>query len=164
MNINKIIREKNLVIPLLGAPGTTLSKTTLKENLTDSQVQYKTLSMLIDKFNPDGIFPMTDLTVEIEALGLEINFPENAHPSVATHPVKNREDLEILKGHYKKINDPKERLRTALESLQLGVNKSELCRREGIYLQQLLRWTNEALKGAEESLKKALPKSQEARY
>lgn len=55
---------------------------------------------------------------------------------------------------FRKINDPKERLRIVLASLQPGVNKSELCRKEGIYLQQLVRWTHEALKGAEESLKR----------
>jgi uroporphyrinogen decarboxylase len=104
MNINRIIREKNLVIPLLGAPGITLSKTTLRENLTNSEVQYKTLSMLIDKFSPDGIFPMMDLTVEIEALGSETNFPENANPSVAKPLIKNREDLEILKGNWQGIS------------------------------------------------------------
>jgi len=100
MNINKVIREKNLVIPLLGAPGTTLSKTTLKENLTDSKVQYKTLSMLIEKFCPDGIFAMMDLSVEVEALGLNLKFPENANPSVTNHPIKNREDLEILRDNW----------------------------------------------------------------
>ena len=103
MNINRIIREKNLVIPLLGAPGTILSKTTLKENLTNSEVQYKTLSILIDKFSPDGIFPMMDLTVEIEALGSETNFPENANPSVAKPLINNREDLKILKGNWQGI-------------------------------------------------------------
>jgi uroporphyrinogen decarboxylase len=104
MNINRIIREKNLVIPLLGAPGITLSKTTLRENLTNSEVQYKTLSRLIDKFNTDGIFPMMDLTVEIEALGAEINFPENTNPSVAKTLIKNREDLKILKGNWQGIS------------------------------------------------------------
>lgn len=104
MNINRIIREKNLVIPLLGAPGITLSKTTLRENLTNSEVQYKTLSILIDKFSPDGIFPMMDLTVEIEALGSETNFPENANPSVAKPLIKNREDLKILKGNWQGIS------------------------------------------------------------
>jgi len=59
-----------------------------------------------------------------------------------------------LKNSYRKINDSKERLRIVLDSLQPGVNKSELCRREGIYIQQLVRWTQEALKGAEESLKR----------
>ena len=96
MNINRIIRGKNLVIPLLGAPGTILSKTTLKDNLTNSEIQYKSLSMLIDKFSPDGIFPMMDLTIEVEALGLEINFPENAPPSVAKHPIKSSEDLNFF--------------------------------------------------------------------
>jgi len=100
MNINKVIREKNLVIPLLGAPGTTLSKTTLKENLTDSKVQYKTLSMLIEKFCPDGIFTMMDLSVEVEALGLNLKFPENANPSVTNHPIKNREDLKIVRDNW----------------------------------------------------------------
>ena len=61
--------------------------------------------------------------------------------------------METRKNH-RKINDPKERLRIVLASLQPGVNKSELCRQEGIYIQQLVRWTQEDLKGAEESLKK----------
>jgi transposase-like protein len=56
------------------------------------------------------------------------------------------------RNNYRKVKDPKERLRIVLLSLQPGVNKSELCRKEGIYLQQLVRWTQEALKGAEESL------------
>jgi len=100
MNIDRIIRKKNLVIPLLGAPGVALSKTTLEENLTDSEVQHKTLSMLIDKFNPDGIFPMMDLGVEVEALGLKLKFPENADPLVIEHPIKSREDLEIFKDNW----------------------------------------------------------------
>lgn len=100
MNINKIIRGKRLVIPLLGAPGVTLSKTTLRENLTDPEIQYKSLSMLIDEFYPDGIFPMMDLTIEVEALGLELNFPKNAYPSVAENSVKKREDLKVLKDSW----------------------------------------------------------------
>ncbi len=58
------------------------------------------------------------------------------------------------KSNFRKINDPKERLRIVLASLQPGVNKSELCRKEGIYIQQLVRWTQDALKSAEEGLKK----------
>jgi transposase-like protein len=61
----------------------------------------------------------------------------------------------------KKISDPKERLRIVLESLQPGVNKSELCRTEGIYIQQLVRWTQDALKGARESLLRRPKKTKE---
>jgi len=115
MNINKIIREKNLVIPLLGAPGVALSKTTLKENLIDSEVQYKTLSMLIDKFCPDGIFPMMDLSVEVEALGLKLKFPENAHPLVTKDLVKNRVDLKILRDNWHGITG---RMRVFIEVME----------------------------------------------
>lgn len=58
------------------------------------------------------------------------------------------------RNNYRKIKDSKERLRIVLASLQPGVNKSELCRQEGIYLQQLVRWTQEALVAAEEGLKR----------
>ncbi|MGB9877275.1 MAG: uroporphyrinogen decarboxylase family protein [bacterium] len=89
------------IIPLLGAPGVKLSHTTLKENLTNPEIQYKTLSLLLEKFQPDGIFPMMDLSVEAEALGLKIDFPENAPPSVREHPIKNKETLDSLKRNFK---------------------------------------------------------------
>ena len=65
------------------------------------------------------------------------------------------------KSNFRKINDPKERLRIVLASLQPGVNKSELCRKEGIYIQQLVRWTQDALKSAEEGLKRKPKRSKE---
>ena len=115
MNINKIIREKIMVIPLLGAPGATLSKTTLKENLTDSEIQYKSISMLIDKFKPDGIFPMMDLTAEVDALGVKLKFPENDSPSVMEHPVKGQEDLEIFRNKWHGITG---RMKVFLEVME----------------------------------------------
>ncbi len=89
------------VIPLLGAPGVKLSRTTLRENLTDEETQYRTLSLILEEFQPDGIFPFMDLAVEPEALGLEIEFPENAPPSVRQHPIKDLEALENLKKSWK---------------------------------------------------------------
>jgi len=62
---------------------------------------------------------------------------------------------------YRKINDPNERLRIVLASLQPGINKSELCRQEGIYIQQLVRWTHDALDGAKENLKRKPRKRKE---
>ena len=62
---------------------------------------------------------------------------------------------------YRKIKDAKERLRIVLEGLKPGINKSELCRREGIYLQQLNRWTEKALAGAETELKSSPRKKED---
>ncbi|HOJ92406.1 MAG TPA: uroporphyrinogen decarboxylase family protein [Dictyoglomaceae bacterium] len=97
-------KKKRLVIPLLSAPGVKLSNTTLKENLADSNIQFKTLSLLLDRFHPDGIFPFMDLTIEAEALGLKIDFPENENPSVREHPVKNKEILEEVKRRWNGIS------------------------------------------------------------
>jgi len=95
--------KKPPIIPLLGAPGVKLSHTTLKENLTDGKTQFRTLSLLLEEFQPDGIFPMMDLSVEPEALGLKIEFPDNAPPSVREHPIKDADALESLKKNWKGI-------------------------------------------------------------
>jgi len=100
----KLPEDRTLVIPLLGAPGIQLSNTTLRENLTDWEVQFNTIRLLIDQFQPDGIFPFMDLTVEAEALGLEINFPEFENPSVKNHCLKTEVDLKALRSRYKGLS------------------------------------------------------------
>ncbi|HOP55115.1 MAG TPA: uroporphyrinogen decarboxylase family protein [bacterium] len=96
--------DRTLVIPLLGAPGVKLSNTTLKENLTDKDIQLRTLKLLVEKFQPDGIFPFMDLTVEAEALGLDISFSENENPAVRDHSIKTEEDLESVRLRYRGIS------------------------------------------------------------
>lgn len=85
-----------LIIPLMGAPGAQLSGTSLKENLTDPQVQAKSLIMLYERFKPDGIFTFMDLTVEAEMLGSELKFPENLYPSIKEQLIKDIKDLTFL--------------------------------------------------------------------
>lgn len=91
---------KKMVVPLLGAPGTKLTNTTLKQNLTNANVQFETLYELYKKFKPDAILPFMDLTVEADALGIELKFPENDNPAVKTHPIKTKEDLKNLKKNF----------------------------------------------------------------
>ncbi|MGB9682780.1 MAG: uroporphyrinogen decarboxylase family protein [bacterium] len=100
----KLPKDKTLVIPLLGAPGIQLSNTSLKDNLIDGTIQFKTMRLLIERFQPDGVFPFMDLTVEAEALGLEINFPRDENPSVRTHNIKTEEDLDAVKRRYRGIS------------------------------------------------------------
>jgi uroporphyrinogen decarboxylase len=100
----KLPEDRTLVIPLLGAPGVQLSDTTLRENLTDWEVQFNTIRLMVEKFQPDGIFPFMDLTVEAEALGLEIYFPEFENPSVKNHCVKTEVDLKAIRSRYKGLS------------------------------------------------------------
>jgi|GEM_PF-5954732 len=100
----KLPDNKTLVIPILGALGIKLSNTTVRENLTNENIQFKPLKLLIEKFEPDGILPFMDLTaVESEALSLEILFPEKDNTSVRKHPVKTLEDLKSIKKAYRGI-------------------------------------------------------------
>ncbi len=92
-----------LVMPLIGVAGVSLSNTTIKDNLTDSETQFNTLKQIHEKFKPDCIFTFMDLTVEAESLGLKINFPENDSPAVSEHSIKNRALLEKVKASYKGI-------------------------------------------------------------
>ena len=88
---------QNLVMPLMGVNGIHLTQTSLKQNLTDAEVQMSTINALVDKFNPDGVFALMDLTVEAEAVGLALNFGENESPAVAEHNIQTSEDIQRLK-------------------------------------------------------------------
>jgi len=96
--------RKTIVIPLMGAPGVKLSNTTLKENLMNERIELKTLELLVKKFKPDGIFPFMDLTIEAEALGLGVNFPDNDNPSIRYHCINTIENLKSIRGMYKGIS------------------------------------------------------------
>ena len=93
-----------LVMPLIGIAGTKITNTTIKENLTNSDIQFDTLNQIYKKFKPDCIFTFMDLTVEAESLGLKINFPENDTPAVSEHSIKDRAMLDELKSNYKGIS------------------------------------------------------------
>jgi uroporphyrinogen decarboxylase len=95
--------NKRSVIPLLGAPGARLIGTSLRENLTNAEIQFKSLSRLMKDFHPDGLFFMMDLTVEAEALGLKIAFPEDDNPYVKKHPVKGPEELASIENSWKGV-------------------------------------------------------------
>ena len=84
------------VVPLLGHPGAPLTDTTLKANLTDPDTQVRSLKALEEAVRPDALFCFMDLTVEAEALGCGIDFPDNVPPSVRHHPVTGEDRLSLM--------------------------------------------------------------------
>jgi uroporphyrinogen decarboxylase len=89
--------NRRLSAPLMGFPGAALTGTSLKENLCNSSVQLESLLALNSAVKADILFPMMDLSIECEALGLQVILPDNESPSVETHPVTNSADLEKFK-------------------------------------------------------------------
>lgn len=94
----KLVKEQNRRVsaPLMGFPGAALTGTTIKENLCDAAKQLNSLIALAQEVKPDIIMPMMDLSVECEALGLKITFPDNESPSVEEHPIRSSLDLGNL--------------------------------------------------------------------
>jgi uroporphyrinogen decarboxylase len=82
------------VAPLIGFPGRRLTGTTLKENLTSAGTQLRTLAEIDKMFDPDIVFIFMDLSVEAESLGLKIDFPDEASPTVIESPLENADHLE----------------------------------------------------------------------
>jgi len=89
-------RERRLAVPLMGSVGARLAGLELAACLEDPAAHLAALAALADAFSPDVLFPIMDLTLEAEALGLQVVFPESGVPSVAEHPVSTLEDLECL--------------------------------------------------------------------
>lgn len=82
-----------LVVPLMGFPGIQLTQSTIWQNGFNSELQYRTVKALVDRFKPDAVFSFMDLSVEAGAIGIPVVFPENESPNVEQHPVKKVEDL-----------------------------------------------------------------------
>ena len=88
--------DRRLAVPLMGSVGARLAGHKLGDCLRESGLHLKCLGALVETFDPDALFPIMDLTLEAEALGLAIAFPEDEAPSVAEHPVASSEALSRL--------------------------------------------------------------------
>ncbi|MCX5867432.1 MAG: uroporphyrinogen decarboxylase family protein [Proteobacteria bacterium] len=84
------------VIPLAGYPGIKLTGSSVRETLENPELQVRSLKVLFDRIQPDGILPIMDLTVEAQALGVKIQMPDQEAPSVVDHPLKSPSDLQSL--------------------------------------------------------------------
>lgn len=85
-----------LAAPLIGYPAIAYTGTTVEEALRDARVQADALLAFAAAAKPDVLFPLMDLSVEPEALGLPIRFKEMDSPDITDHPVKAADDLAKL--------------------------------------------------------------------
>jgi len=92
--------NRRLVAPLVGFPGCTLVKTTIKVAQQNHGVHFECINALAELLKPDIAFILMDLSVEANALGLPVRFPIDQSSSVEHHPIENLDDLEP----YRRIN------------------------------------------------------------
>jgi len=96
-NLNEIVKSvykkgRRLVAPIMGFPGVKLAKTSIKLAQQNYREHYKALKEIAEKFKPDILFPLMDLSIEANALGRYTIFPIN---ETTTVPKKEFDVSEI---------------------------------------------------------------------
>ena len=96
--MNDIIESKNVkAIPVMTHPGIELIDKTVREAVTDGTIHYEAIIALAKNYPTAAATVIMDLTVEAEAFGAEISFPENEVPAVIGHLLDAPEDIDRLK-------------------------------------------------------------------
>ncbi len=93
-----IIRRKDIAaIPIMTHPGIEIIGEPVLRAVSDGNVHHKAIEALAKKYPTAAATVIMDLTVEAEAFGAEISFPENEVPAVIGHMLNSPEDIERLK-------------------------------------------------------------------
>ena len=92
-----IISNKDVVaIPIMTHPGIELIGKTVREAVTNGEVHYEAIKALYNKYPSAASCVIMDLTVEAEAFGAEVVFPENEVPSVTGRLLSDENAIDSL--------------------------------------------------------------------
>lgn len=88
--------KSRVAIPIMTHPGIELIGKTVYEAVTDGKVHYEAIKALNDAYPAAACTVIMDLTVEAEAFGAEVNFPEDDIPTVVGRLVSDEESVARL--------------------------------------------------------------------
>lgn len=95
--MNGIIERKDVVaIPVMTHPGIEIIGETVLKAVSDGDIHHKAIVALAEKYPTAAATVIMDLTVEAEAFGAKISFPENEVPAVIGHLLNTPEDIDRL--------------------------------------------------------------------
>ena len=83
-------------VPVMTHPGIEIIGKTVREAVTDGEVHHQAIVALAEKYPTAAATVIMDLTVEAEAFGATISFPENEVPAVMGHMLDTPDDIERL--------------------------------------------------------------------
>lgn len=89
--------KETIAIPIMTHPGIEFIGKTVHDAVTNGQVHYEAIKALCDKYPAAAATVIMDLTVEAEAFGAEILFPENEVPSVSGRLLADEAAIESWK-------------------------------------------------------------------
>lgn len=88
--------EKHYAIPVMTHPGIEMKGRTVREAVTDAAVHAAAVMELADRYPSAASTMIMDLTVEAEAFGAAVDFPENDIPNVTGRLLSCKEDVAAL--------------------------------------------------------------------
>lgn len=88
--------DKRIAIPIMTNPGIELCNYKIIEAVTDGQKHFEAIKKLNDTYPAGASTVIMDLTVEAEAFGAQINFPEDEVPAVIGCLLPGTESIEKL--------------------------------------------------------------------
>ncbi len=88
--------DKKVAMPILSFPSVSLLNTTVKELISDPDLQAKGMKAVADRNNSAAAVSMMDLSVEAEAFGAMIRFSEDEVPTVIGTAVSDYEQAKAL--------------------------------------------------------------------
>lgn len=91
-----IASPRRRAIPIMTHPGIELCGTTVRQAVTDGKAHARAILALDARYPADACTVIMDLTVEAEAFGARIVFPENEVPSVIEPPVHDPAGIDAL--------------------------------------------------------------------
>jgi len=88
--------NKRLAMPVMTHPGIEALGYTVKQAVTDGNIQYKAIQYVADNFDTIACMAMMDLTVEAEAFGATINLPDHEIPTVSERLLADAAAIDAL--------------------------------------------------------------------
>lgn len=95
--IQEIIADKKRVaIPIMTHPGIEMNGNSVRDAVTDGEVHFRAIQTLNQHYPSAAATVIMDLTVEAEAFGAEIVFPQHEVPSVVGRLIADESGIEAL--------------------------------------------------------------------
>ena len=89
--------QKRIAMPIMTHPGIEYIGKRVIDAVTDGNVHFEAIRAVVERYNMAACTVIMDLTVEAEAFGAKINFPENEVPHVIERLVADETSVSNLK-------------------------------------------------------------------
>lgn len=93
----KVLQSKQrMALPFMTHPGIEEIGKRVVDAVTDGEIHFQAIKTVADKYETAASTVIMDLTVEAEAFGARIAFPENELPNILGHLLADPSDIESL--------------------------------------------------------------------